>query len=178
MAAFYQKITKKTTSQKSLIALALLFVWVGTSAQLCTKAIVHGRDYDTQPKTETYEHNRKTINEAIEKTLDHFGYDIVSKNEEGGNFVAGWKPVTVDSHYFDLFGRKDYGLSDGAYYKLLVDIIPQGQRMKVAVATTVKSVSGKLNSSGKLEKKFIKQLSAYLRSPQIEMTNVGVTEKK
>ena len=76
-----------------------------------------------------------------------------------------------------FFERRDYGLTDGAYYQLVVDIMEEGSQMKVAVSTTIKSIAGKMKTSGKVEKRILKQLKNYLRAPQIQMTNVGVKKK-
>ena len=49
--------------------------------------------------------------------------------------------------------------------------------IKVTYSPTVKTIVGPLESSGVIEKRLLTQLHDYLRSPQIEMTNVGVKKK-
>ncbi|MBI4411696.1 MAG: hypothetical protein HY541_04350 [Deltaproteobacteria bacterium] len=155
----------------------LLFLWLVSTGQTCTKEIVYGKDYYTQPKTAWFSNDKATVMASIQKTLERFGYQIHNIDEEKGRITSGWRPVEGDSHYFNLFGRKDYGISDGAYYRLTVDLAQEGSQVKVAVGTTIKTVVGQLETSGKLERRIIDQLETYLRPPQIEMSNVGVRKK-
>lgn len=155
----------------------LILFWTIFSGQLCTKEIIYAKNYFTQPYKAYFQTDKASVIKAIEKTLDRFGYEIQHLNEEKGSFITSWRPVEGDSHYFNLFGRKDYGMTDGAYYQLTVDTYQEGNQLKVTVGTTVKTIVGKLHSSGKVERKVIAQLNDYLRSPQIEMTNVGVKKK-
>jgi hypothetical protein len=76
-----------------------------------------------------------------------------------------------------MFGRKDHGTTDGSYYQLIVDIMPETSRIKMLVSTTVKSITGKIETNEVVERRVIKQVDHLLRSPQIEITNVGVEKK-
>ena len=162
---------------KTIGALSLLFLWFGSTGKTCTKEIVYGKDYYTQPKTARFSNDQATVMAAVQKTLEQFGYQIHNIDESKWRLTTGWRPVEGDSHYYNLFGHRDYGISDGAYYRLTVDLAQEGSQIKVAVGTTIKTVVGKLETSGKLERRIIDQLETYLRPPQIEMTNVGVRKK-
>lgn len=162
---------------RALYIIFFLLLWFGSTGQTCTKEIVYGKDYYTQPKTAWFSNDQATVMTAVQKTLEQLGYQLHNIDNEKGRIVTGWRPVEGDSHYFNLFGRRDYGISDGAYYRLTVDLAQEGSQIKVAVGTTIKTVVGKLETTGKLERRIIDQLETYLRPPQIEMTNVGVRKK-
>ncbi len=160
-----------------LILSLLIFYWLTFSAGMCTKDIVYGRDFYTNPIHETFSNDKASIMVAIQKTLDHLGYTTQVVDESKGEFVTGWQPVEAESHYVKLFDRRDYGAADGAYYELTVDLSDVGSKTKVAVGTKVKSIVGKLETTKRVENKFLDQLRDNLRSPNIELTNVEVRNK-
>lgn len=162
---------------RSLVLIFVLFSWFSLTGELCTKALVYGKDYRTQPKAELYENGFNEVMETTVKTLENMGYKVHHIDEAKGQVVTGWMPVESDSHYFDLFGRKDFGASDGAYYQLIVDFFQVGSKVKVSISTVAKTIVGRLHTNNKLERKIHRQLADLLRAPQIQMTNVGVDKK-
>ena len=163
--------------QKILIVVFCLSSWFFLSAQGCTKKIVYGKNYNTIPSKAYYSTDKASVMDALKRVLENNSYEILSFESEAGRILTGWKSVESDSHYFDLFGRKDYGATDGAYYQLIGDVLSDGSQIKVLVSTTVKSIAGKLETNGVVERRVLKQLNDLLRSPQIEITNVGVEKK-
>ncbi len=163
--------------KRSFYSIAILFFWLSFSGQMCTKEIVYSKDFYTTPQKAYFQTEKVELLTTIQTVLERLGYEMQSVDKEKGNMVTGWRPVEGDSHYFDLFGTRDYGTSDGAYYQLLVDVTEEGGNKKVAIATKVKTIVGKLESTGKVEKRILSQLEDLLRSPQIEMSNVGVRKK-
>lgn len=155
----------------------LLLYWFSFSAQLCTKELVYGRDFYTDPVHETFDNDRISVMAASQKVLENLGYEIQVTDESKGELITGWRPVEAESHYLKLFERPDYGAADGAYYQLTVDLTDVNSRMKVAVGTKVKTIVGKLDSSKKVERRFLDQLRDQLRPSLIELTNVGVRKK-
>lgn len=160
-----------------LLVIMFILSWFGMTAETCTRVIVYAKDYHTDPRKASYSTNQVTIIAALRESLKLFGYEIHLVDEERGKIISGWRPVESDSHYAKLFDRRDYGVSDGAYYQVVIDLIQEGPQVKVMVGTLVKSLAGRLESSGKVERRILDQLADNLRSPQIEMTNVGVTER-
>lgn len=161
---------------KNFIKFFLLVIfWTSFSGQLCTKKMVYSKDYNASPWSARFQEDRANVMDAAEKALKQFGYEILTKDDQ--RLVTGWRPVEGDSHYAKLFDRRDYGVSDGAYYQMTIDVMEEGSRMKVLVGTVVKSIAGPLESSGKVEKRILNQMQDTLRSPQIEMSNVGVEKK-
>jgi hypothetical protein len=167
----------KFSMRRSLYLLFIFFLWVGISGQTCTKVMVHDANYDTDPRKFTFSNSHDDVIAAIKKTFDRFGYQVHIDDEEKGHFETGWRSTEAESHYFNLFGRKDYGVADGAYYRLVIDVIPENNYQKVLVSTIVKTIAGKLESSGKVEAKVLDQMKNYLQASQIDMTNVGVEKK-
>ena len=155
----------------------LVIFWCGISGQTCTKDIVYSKDYYTQPVSESFEIGMTQAMARMEKVLPKFGYNIIQQDEAQHKFITGWRPVEADSHYVFLFDRRDYGITDGTYYQLLVDLIQQGSKVKVALSTKIKTIVGPLESSKKVEQRILKQLADDFRSPQIEITNVEMRKK-
>lgn len=163
--------------QKNVTLIVCIFMWFSMTGQLCTKKIVYGKDYYTTPYVVYFRASRQQVFDATQKNLELLGYELNQVDMFNGKLSTGWKPVSADSHYFDYFGRKDFGFSDGAYFQLVVHITDSGNDIKVSVSTLIKSISGPLKSSLKLEKQLVQKLKNNLRSTQIEMTNVGVEDK-
>lgn len=155
----------------------LVVLWAFNSASMCTKVVVYGTDTATDPVTHSYSTNLTTALEQSRKALESLGYSIASVDESRNRITTGWKPTRGDSHYLNLFERRDYGANAGAYYQLIVDVFEDGTKIKIAASTVVKSISGTLKSSNVVEKEALTRIDDYMRSPQIEMTNVGVTER-
>lgn len=143
----------------------------------CTKVVVYGVDTVTEAVTERYSSNVATAVQKAEEALKSLGYHVLQVDHATGRIKTGWRPVKASSHYLTLFKRREYSASQGAYYQLVVDVREDGPWVAVSVATLVKSVAGRLSSSHVVEKAFLKRFSDFMRSPQIEMTNVGVAER-
>jgi hypothetical protein len=148
-----------------------------SSANMCTKVVAYGSDANTPLVTQSYYSNLQTVREQSEDVLLNLGYEISSVDTSSNRITTGWRPVTSDSHYMVLFKHKDYSAASGAYYQMIIDMTDASPSVRVSVSTTVKSVAGKLSSSEVLENKFLTRLDDQLRSPQIEMTNVGVKNR-
>ncbi len=153
----------------------LLVVWIFNSAGMCTKVVAYGTDTVTEPVASSYSSNVYTVFDTAKKSLEQMGYQITSADMVNNRIITGWRPVTADSHYLMLFGRPDYAANDGAYYQITADVTEADNKVNLTVFSTVKSMAGKLTSSRVVEKKILKQVDDLMRSPQIEMTNVGVT---
>ena len=158
-----------------LLGVTALFVFC--SAQLCTKVVTYASKVGTDPVAHEYSTDTYTALEKTKKALDILGYEIVTVDESRNQITTGWKPVTSDSHYMNLFGRPDYAAADGAYYQVIANISQTGSKVEVSLSTNIQSVAGKLSSSKRIENDIFKQINTYLRSPQIIMTNVGVQER-
>jgi hypothetical protein len=163
--------------KKTFLTIILIGLWMSTTGQLCTKELAHGKNYTTAPVKQYYVSDLASVTKNVQRILQENGFEVLSVDESRGRITTGWRPTGVDSHYCNFFGRRDYGASDGAYYQLTADMSDENSKIKVNLSTTVKSLVGKMESSGVVERKIFTKLDDYLRSPQIEMTNVGVRNK-
>lgn len=156
----------------AMIALSLFF-----SAGMCTKVAVYGTDTRTDPVSKIYNSDSYSSGENIQKAIESLGYAVTRAEDTATRFTTAWTSVPPGSHYLNLFNRKDYSASQGSYYQLIIEVTDLSPRMRVSVSTQIKSVSGKLSSAHVIENKVLARIDDFLRSPQIEMTNVGVTNR-
>ncbi len=147
------------------------------SSSACTKVVTYANIVTTEPIEKSYNTSLAVAMEKSQKALESLGYEIVRVEESQNQIVTGWRPTLSNSHYLTLFKRPDYSANAGSYYQIVADISADGNRIKVAVYTNVKSVAGNLTSSKVVENKFFERLGDFLRSPQIDITNVGMTER-
>lgn len=147
------------------------------TAGMCTKVVVYAKDYETDSISERFAGEPDTLIHQSIQVLQNLNYQFSDIQDESKRIVTGWQSTSSNSHYMNLFNRKDYSASAGSYYQLIINFLPEGNFTRVEVATKVKSISGKLQSTKILEKKFLKSLKDYTRSPQIQITNVGVSNR-
>lgn len=143
----------------------------------CTKVVVTAKEHKTNPVSKKYSTDVATAFVRSRDVLEKLGYHIQEADDLQLYLETRWQSTTSDSHYLDLFGRRDYSANQGSYFKVVVKTEQQGNYAGVIIYTRLKSVVGKLNSSNVLEKKFFNRLDTAMRSSQIEVTNVGMTEK-
>lgn len=158
-------------------SLSLSLVVVILFSTGCARKLIYGKDFYTTPKLEYFRKGINTTFDSTQKILENLGYQVQRADIKRGKIITGWVETEPSSHYVNVFDRKDYGISDGAYYRVVVDIHSSGFETKVAVSTMVKSIAGPLESSGEVERKVINRLREQLRSADIELTNVGMEEK-
>jgi len=154
-----------------LFVVSLVFVFAGCAhptvkARSAKKLHYEGRDYAASTNDVYY---------AIRWSLKQNGYSVAKEDLPNGVITTAWKPVTSDSHYVPLFGRRDYGVTN-SYYRLIVDVIPGGGRNVVKVASVVKSLVAELKSSGVEERKVLDGIANYLRVKDPDISNLGIAE--
>lgn len=156
-----------------IFVLMLLILCFGA----CTKVVVYGTDNITKSMNNRYLASKSGLFHQCIRALDQMGYNLNEVDEDRGTIVTGWRPTASSSHYLLLFDHKDFSANAGSYYQIILKIEDQGPYAGVDVSTRVRSVSGKLSSHHLLEKKFLAKLSDFMRSPQIEITNVGQKDR-
>lgn len=152
-------------------------IWIFVSANMCTKVVVYGKDYMTEPVVREYSVDLTTALDKAQKAAQSLGYEVLRTDESLNRVTMGWKPVKSDSHYMDLFKRPDYAANTGSYYQLIVDFKESGSKVIVSAITKLKTVAGGLKSSHVVENEYLSRLDDLLRSPQIDITNVGMEER-
>ena len=156
-----------------ILSLVVSVFWMAS----CTKVVVYGSDTLTEAVAGRFTASKNELFYQCVRALDQMGYNLNEISDERGQIITGWRPTTGDSHYMMLFGHKDFSGNAGAYYQLIVTVEEDGPYATVTVSTKVKSVSGKLTSQHVVEKRVLSKLGDFMRSPQIEVTNVGQKDK-
>lgn len=142
----------------------------------CNKAILYSRDKAMPPVSQTFKTSTPDAFKAVREVVKNMGYKIEREDEKQGSLITGWLSTKTDSHYIDLFDKRDYG-TIGAYYRLEVRVTDQEGKALVEIAAPTRSViSGRLKSSHIEEEKVLAKVTDLLRREDFEMTNVGVTE--
>lgn len=155
----------------------ILFVLVMVILANCTKVVATASTHTTEPVVRDFKQDAAQLYHQSVLVLQSLGYEVVSSDPYAYELVTGWKKTTAGSHYLELFNRQDYSASTGSYYQIVMNVKSTVQGgAQVEMKTRVKSLSGKLSSSEKLEKNIFNQLAHRVRSENIQITNVGIQE--
>lgn len=141
----------------------------------CAKVLVHGKDRPAEPLEKRFSAPPPDAFQGAKKALEMLGYKVQDVDEERMIVKSGWQSTKPNSHYLDLFDRKDYGTT-GAYYQLVIQVEEEAGESNVSVAAPVRSVINHITSSHREERKILKKIGDLLRRDDFEMTNVGVKE--
>lgn len=112
---------------------------------------------------------------AVRWALKENGMSVAEEDLPGGVVKTAWMPVTSDSHYIDVFGRRDYGVTN-SYYQLEIHLTDQGGRTLVKVGSRAKTLVNNFRSSGQVEYSVLGSIGDYLRKSSPEITNLGASE--
>lgn len=112
---------------------------------------------------------------ALRWALRSHGYPIAEEDLQNGVIKTRYVPVKSNSHYVDVFGRPDYGVN-GAYHQLELRLVPHNGKTEVQIGSRIQSVVANLKSTGGEEKMILGKITDYLRSPNAQVTNLGVQE--
>lgn len=164
----------KVIGNKFVFLILIGFVFFGAG---CARVMVIASDHATDAVVRRYAGTPDLLYNQSVKVLENMGYEMPFADYVQYKITTGWQPVGSGTHFLDLFNRRDYGAADGAYYQLQLSFVSEGAYSRAEVRTNVKSVAGKLASSKALEKAFLERLDNAMRSPQIQVTNVGVTNR-
>lgn len=156
--------------------LILALVIFAASLVSCSKPLVSAsvkgdigylsRDFAATPNNVYY---------AIRWALQERRYPIANEDLQGGILTSAWVPTKSDSHYIEMFGKPDMGVTN-SYYQLEVQVIPQGSRTEVKVGTRIKSVVSTLKSTGFEERKILSSIGDNLRKSEPDISNLGIEE--
>lgn len=162
----------KRTVIAGLIAAAIVCMAIASCTKPLASAIVQpdinfaSRDFAAVPNDIYY---------AVRAALQKEGYGVASENLQGGVIESNWVPVTSDSHYMPIFGRRDYGVTN-SYHQLEIQIVPMGGRTEVKVGSRAKTLVASLKSSGIEERKILDDIGDALRKSEPPLTNLGTEE--
>ncbi len=152
----------------SLTLIALL------SLAACNKVILHSHDKDFDPAVKTFSVPPEDALKAAKEALLSRGYRIHDEDKE--KIRTAWLSTKADSHYVDLFDRKDYG-TIGAYFRIVVHVTEKNGKSEVEISAPIRSViTGRVRTSYYEEKRILAKMTDLLRKDDFEITNVGVEE--
>lgn len=155
-----------------------LTLLIACSAVACSRPLVTGRDVEMKSVTMSFNAPLIATFEAAEQALRNMDYKVEYADKDQGVLRTGWMPTKVDSHYLELFGRRDYGIT-GAYYHVAVRITADGPSVsKLEVSAPIRTIISRMHSSHVIEKKFLAKVKDLLRPADIQVTNIGVVEKE
>jgi hypothetical protein len=154
-------------------ATLLAMVVVAIFAASCSKpmAVAHtdevryfSRDYAAVPNDTYY---------AVRWALKENDLSVAEEDLPGGIVKTAWVPVTSDSHYIEVFDRRDFGVTN-SYFQLEIHLVDRGGRTVVKVGSHVKTLVNNLHSSGIVEYAVLNDIGNYLRKSSPDLTNLGI----
>jgi hypothetical protein len=150
-----------------LILTLAVFAWG------CTKPALYGTLQESEATTKYYQVPPAEAFRAAKEALVYLGYSIKQEDEKNYTLETYWQPTTADSHYVEVFRRKDYG-TVGAYYRLHVKVSPRNHGSKVSVVNAAKSYISNLKSSQAEETRLFTKIDDFTRRRDVQVTNVGL----
>lgn len=153
-----------------LLCLSLLVI-ASCSKPLANARVLPRVDYQSR----AFEADPNKVYYAVRDSLIQSGYGVASEKLDEGSIATTWVSTTSDSHYIEVFGRRDYGIN-GAYHQLDIQLSRDDGRTTVRIGSKMKSLVSTLRSSGKEERKILKLVADRLRTKEPEITNLGMEE--
>lgn len=143
----------------------------------CVHPLAESKNYTMEPVSHVIPADANTIYYAIKWAMGECGYPVGQEDLAGGVVESKWVPVGAASHYVDMFKRKDYGGTDGAYYKMVIRIIPGVEGgSKVEAQTEVEAIVTNVKSTGDKEREILEKIAEHARGYSLKVTNLGVEE--
>jgi uncharacterized lipoprotein len=140
----------------------------------CNKPALYGTLQESKPTVKCYQVPPAEAFRASKEALLFLGYSMKQEDPEQGLLETYWQPSTADSHYVNVFGRKDYGTT-GAYYRIVIKIKAQGENgSEVSMTNAAKSYISNLQSSTQEEAKIFAKIDDFTRKRDIQVTNIGL----
>lgn len=157
----------------SLSFLSLLFSLFSLSS--CTKTVATAKPMALPAYKQTFAATPNEIYYALRWALKAYDYPIAEEDLNNGIIKSRYVPVKATSHYVDLFGHQDFGVS-GAYHQLEVKLVPKNGHTEVQIDSRVQAVVKNIKSTGQEEELILTKVEDYLRSANTSVTNLGVQE--
>jgi hypothetical protein len=155
------------------LLLALFIIMVSG----CAHPLAEGKVYPMEPLSRIIPSDANTIYYGIKWAMNELGYPAGPEDLAGGVVESKWVPVGAGSHYVKIFNRKDYGATDGAYFKMILRIIPGVEGgSKVVAQTEVNSLIVNVHTTGDKERAMLEKIAEHSRGYTIQITNLGVEE--
>ena len=142
----------------------------------CTKAAVSAKVLpEVTVQKARYRAVANDVYYAVRDTLNEQAYGVAAEDLKNGNIITAWMPTSSDSHYVDLFGRRDPSVNP-SYYQLDIQLETEDGFTTVKVTSKMKSLVSNLKSAGVAENRLLKGIGKHLRKTEPNITNLGVSE--
>jgi hypothetical protein len=139
----------------------------------CSKPKLYGTIQEADEIVKNYQVPPEEAFRAAKEALAFRGYSIKNVDETAMTIETYWQPSTADSHYVEVFGRRDYG-TVGSYYRLMVKVTPRANGSSVAITNVAKSFISNLKSTQQAEEQVFEKINDFTRKRDIQVTNIGV----
>lgn len=157
--------------KRGLLLIAVMAVLMAS----CSKPMAVAHTDDTQYFSRSYAAVPNDAYYAVRWALKENDLSVAEEDLPAGVIKTAWVPVTSDSHYIEIFDRRDYGVTN-SYFQLDVRLVDRDGRTLVKVGTRVKTIVNNLRSSGQVEYSVLSDIGNYLRKSSPDLTNLGISE--
>ncbi len=154
----------------------LLVALIAMVCSSCSKPLVSAHvEKDVRYFSKSYAATPNDTYYAIRWALKETGHPVAEEDLPKGIITTAWVPTTSDSHFVEMFDRRDYGVTN-SYYQLDIRVVDSSGRALVKVGSRVKTLVNKLKSSGEVENRLLVEIGNFLRKSTPDVTNLGVNE--
>lgn len=160
--------------QKKSFLLASCFLLLASSAG-CTKVFRTATPSQPTLYKKSFAASPNDLYYALRWALRTYGYPIAEEDLQNGVIKSHYVPVKTYSHYLPLFNRQDFGVNAG-YHQLECRLVPQNGTTEVQIGSKIQSMVARLRSRGTEEQMILQKVADYLRSQNVQVTNVGLRE--
>lgn len=164
----------RARDDRKCLTLVILFFTIFTTS--CAKLALEARvNSNVEYLVRSFVATPNEVYYAVRDALLREGYGVAREDLASGLITSTWVSTTADSHYVDLFNRRNY-IINGGYYQLDIRVMPEGPATRLEVAAVVKSAVANLRSAGKVEKRLLADVANGLRKQEPVITNLGIAE--
>ncbi len=153
--------------------LALVMILLGFVVSGCSSPKLYGTLQQNEAMVKHYDVPPQDAFRATKEALLYSGYSIKQEDTQNLTLETYWHPTTADSHYVEVFRRKDFG-TVGAYYRLVVKVSPRRKGSSVSITNVAKSFISNVKSSQREEDKVFAKINDFTRKRDIQVTNIGL----
>lgn len=153
----------------------ILIVFGFLAAVGCTKTFSVAKPKNLPAYRATFSASPNDLYYALRWALTANDYPIAVEDFQNGVITSRYVAVSASSHYLDVFGRRDFGVTN-SYHQLEVRLTPKGEKTIVTLHSRIQGVAQPLRSTGEEEKKILAKIGDYLRKNTVQITNLGAVK--
>jgi len=153
----------------------LAMILAALLAASCSKPLAVAHMDNTQYFTRSYAAVPNDTYYGVRWALKETGHSVAEEDLPAGIIKTAWVPVSSNSHYVEIFNRRDYGVTN-SYYHLDIRLTDESGRTRVKIASHAKTMVNNLRSAGVVEYAILNHIGDYLRKSSPNLTNLGISE--